>query len=149
KFEHVGTAEGLSQINVACIMQDSRGFIWIGTRDGLNRYDGYKFTVYNHSFQDKNTISNNQIADFVEDKEGNIWIGTLAGLNKYERKTGRFTRYLHDSHNANSLSSNAINKLALDSYGNVWVGTQKGGLDCYNIKQNAFKHYIHSETDNN
>src|ERR1700761_8876277 len=97
KFEHVGTAEGLSQINVACIMQDSRGFIWIGTRDGLNRYDGYKFTVYNHSFQDKNTISNNQIADFVEDKEGNIWIGTLAGLNKYERKTGRFTRYLHDS----------------------------------------------------
>src|ERR1700749_1463863 len=81
KFEHIGTAEGLSQINVLCIMQDSRGFMWIGTRDGLNRYDGYKFTVYNHSFQDDNTISNNQISDIVEDKDGNIWVATLAGLN--------------------------------------------------------------------
>ena len=136
EFEHIGTAEGLSQINVNCIIQDSRGFMWIGTRDGLNKYDGYKFTVYSHSFQDENTLSNNQISDLVEDRDGNIWIATLDGLNKYERKSGRFIRYLHHDHNPNNVSSNSINKVALDSYGNLWVATQKGGLDCLDIKKN-------------
>jgi len=147
KFEHLGTAEGLSQINVLCVIQDSRGFMWIGTRDGLNRYDGYKFKIYNHSFQDNNTISNNQISDIVEDKDGNIWVATLSGLNKLERKTDRFVRYLHNNQNTNSISSNAINKLAFDSYGNLWIGTQKGGLDCLNLKSNTFKHFVHSEFD--
>jgi signal transduction histidine kinase/ligand-binding sensor domain-containing protein/DNA-binding response OmpR family regulator len=149
KFEHIGTADGLSQINVSCIIQDSRGFMWIGTRDGLNKYDGYRFTIYNHSFQDNNTISNNQIEDLLEDKEGNIWIATLDGLNKYERKSGRFIRYMHDSHNSNSISSNALNKLALDSYGNLWIGTEKGGLECLNLKRNIFHHFVHSDYDTN
>ena len=149
KFEHISTAEGLSQINVSCIIQDSRGFMWIGTRDGLNRYDGYKFIVYNHSFQDDNTISNNLVTDLAEDKDGNIWVGTLTGLNKLERKTGRFTRYLHSDKNANTISSNAINKLAFDSAGDLWVGTQKGGLDYMNIRQNTFKHFVHSDYDAN
>jgi len=147
KFEHIGTSEGLSQINVFCIIQDSRGFIWIGTRDGLNRYDGYKFTIYNHSFQDDNTISNNQIADIIEDNAGNIWVATLSGLNKFERKTGRFVRYLHNKNNINSISSNATNKLALDSFGNIWIATQKGGLDCLDPKTNSFRHFVHSESD--
>ncbi|SHN28084.1 two-component regulator propeller domain-containing protein [Mucilaginibacter sp. OK098] len=149
KFEHIGTSEGLSQINVICIMQDSRGFMWIGTRDGLNRYDGYKFIVYNHSFQDDNTISNNQIADIIEDNAGNIWAATLSGLNKFERKTGRFVRYLHNNNNINSISSNATNKLALDSYGKIWIATQKGGLDCLDPKTNSFRHFVHSESDPN
>jgi len=147
KFEHLSTAEGLSQINVNCIIQDSRGFIWIGTRDGLNKYDGYKFTVYNHNFQDNNTLSNNQISDLLEDKDGNIWVATLEGLNKYERKTGRFIRYLHDRHNVNSVSVNAINKLAFDAYGNLWIATQKGGLDCFDPRNNTFKHYRHDQRD--
>jgi signal transduction histidine kinase/ligand-binding sensor domain-containing protein/DNA-binding response OmpR family regulator len=149
KFEHLGTAEGLAQINVNCIIQDSRGFMWIGSRNGLNKYDGYKFTVYNHSFQDYNTISNNQIADLLEDREGNIWIATLEGLNKYERNTGRFIRYLHNGHNINTISNNAVNRLALDSFGNLWVATQKGGLDCLNLKKNIFCHYTHSASDVN
>jgi len=149
KFEHISTAEGLSQINVSCIIQDSRGFMWIGTRDGLNRYDGYKFIVYNHSFQDDNTISNNLITDLAEDKDGNIWVGTLTGLNKLDRKTGRFTRYLHNDKNTNTISSNAINKLAFDPAGNLWVGTQKGGLDYINIPKNIFKHFVHSDYDAN
>jgi signal transduction histidine kinase/CheY-like chemotaxis protein/ligand-binding sensor domain-containing protein len=147
KFEHLGTAEGLAQINVNCIIQDSRGFIWIGSRNGLNKYDGYKFTIYNHSFQDNNTISNNQIADILEDHEGNIWVATLEGLNKYERNTGRFIRYLHNEHNTNTISNNAVNRLALDSFGNLWVATQKGGLDCFNLKKNIFRHYTHSVSD--
>jgi signal transduction histidine kinase/ligand-binding sensor domain-containing protein/DNA-binding response OmpR family regulator len=149
KFEHFGTAEGLAQININCIIQDSRGFMWIGSRNGLNKYDGYKFTIYNHSFQDNNTISNNQIADLLEDHDGNIWVATLEGLNKYERKTGRFIRYLHSEHNPNTISNNAVNRLALDSFGNLWVATQKGGLDCLNLKKNIFRHYTHSASDIN
>ncbi len=149
KFEHIGTADGLSQINVSCIIQDSRGFMWIGTRDGLNRYDGYKFIIYNHSFEDTTTISSNQVADLLEDRDGNIWVATIDGLNKYDRKSGRFIRYVHNNHNANSLANNVINKLALDVYDNLWIGTASGGLDCLNLKSNTFKHYVHNAADNN
>ena len=149
KFEHIGPADGLSQINVSCIIQDHRGFMWIGTRNGLNMYDGYQFTIFNYSSQDSNTISNNQVTDLLEDKDGNIWVGTLYGLNKYETKKGRFIRYMHNPRNPNSISSNSINKLALDSYGNLWIGTEKGGLECLNLKKNTFTHYIHSDEDAN
>src|ERR1700728_680838 len=90
KFEHIGTREGLSQINVNCIIQDSRGFMWIGSRNGLNRYDGYKFIIYRYDPLNKNTLSNNMITDVAEGPDGNIWIATQSGLNMYERNTGRF-----------------------------------------------------------
>jgi signal transduction histidine kinase/ligand-binding sensor domain-containing protein/DNA-binding response OmpR family regulator len=147
KFEHIGTAEGLSQINVNAIMQDSRGFIWIGTRDGLNRYDGYKFTIYRYDPTDSNTVSNSFIQDIVEDKEGNLWIATQNGVNKFDVRHNLFTRYLHNNHNANTLSSNTVNKLELDKSGNLWIGTERGGLDFFNIKKNQFNHYAHSEYD--
>src|SRR4051794_34799380 len=74
KFEHLDINDGLSQNNVKCILQDSRGFMWFGTRDGLNKYDGYKFTVYKNDIQDSNSISNNFISEIVEDAGGIIWI---------------------------------------------------------------------------
>src|SRR6187551_1901879 len=87
KFEHLGKKEGLSQINVGSIIQDKRGFIWIGTRDGLNKYDGYNFTVYRSDANDTASISANFVWTLKEDKEGNIWIGTVSGgLNKYAWK---------------------------------------------------------------
>ncbi len=147
KFEHIGTTDGLSQINVSSIMQDHRGFMWIGTRDGLNLYDGYKFTIFNHSLTDSNSISNGQIADLLEDKDGDIWIATLNGLNKYITKKGVFVRYMHDSRNPNSLSSNALNKITLDANGNLWIGTEKGGVDCLNLKTNRFTNYIHNDSN--
>src|SRR6266702_1133369 len=93
KFEHIGTREGLSQININCIIQDSRGFMWVGARNGLNRYDGYKFVTYRYDSKNANTISNNMIVDLAEDSKGNIWIATQNGLNRYDRNTGTFTRY--------------------------------------------------------
>src|SRR6201995_2611142 len=96
KFDHFGTREGMSQINVNCIIQDSRGFMWIGSRNGLNRYDGYKFIIYRFDSQNKNSLSNNMIPDVVEDHEGNIWIASQGGLNEYVRNTGTFVRYMHD-----------------------------------------------------
>jgi signal transduction histidine kinase/CheY-like chemotaxis protein/ligand-binding sensor domain-containing protein len=149
KFEHFGTREGLSQINVNCIIQDSRGFMWIGTRNGLNRYDGYKFVTYRYDSKNDNTVSNNMITDLVEDRSGNIWIATQAGLNRYERNTGTFTRYTHNKNNSQSIANNIINRLTFDLNGNLWIATQNGGLDCLDIKRKIFQHHVHSNLDAN
>lgn len=95
KFDHFNTIQGLSKSNVYCIFQDSRGFIWIGTRDGLNRYDGYKFTIYKNNPEDPNSLSNNNIRQIIEDKDGNLWIGTWGGgLNIFDRKKKYFQAIL-------------------------------------------------------
>ncbi|MDP9079208.1 MAG: response regulator [Bacteroidota bacterium] len=143
KFLHVGTSEGLSQINVNNIIQDSRGFMWIATRNGLNRYDGYKFITFRYDAKDSTSLSNNMVTDMAEDKNGNIWLATQGGLNMYQRKTGRFIRFIHDENNHNTIANNVINKLKIDG-DNLWLGTQNGGLDCYNLKKHTFQHHSHS-----
>jgi signal transduction histidine kinase/ligand-binding sensor domain-containing protein/DNA-binding response OmpR family regulator len=146
-FEHFGTREGLSQINANYIFQDSRGYIWIGTTDGLNRYDGYHFTIYRNDVKDKNTISGNNVSDVIEDGAGNLWVATLDGLSKYDRRKNSFKQYKHNDKNPASLSSNIVENLVLDTYGNLWIATQAGGLDCLNIRTNQFKHYLHADND--
>lgn len=143
-FEHFGTGDGLSQINVNCILQDSRGFMWIGTRNGLNRYDGYKFIVYRYDSKDERSLSNNMVNDLVEDADGNVWIATPNGLNRYDRKKGTFTRFTHDTRNSNSLASNVISRLAFDNNGALWIATQVDGLDCFDLKKNKFIHHTQS-----
>ncbi len=146
KFLHVGTAEGLSQINVNCIFQDSRGFMWIATRNGLNRYDGYRFITYRYESKDSTSLSNNTVTDIAEDNSGNIWLATQGGLNMYQRSTNRFVRYLHDDSKPKSLADNILNRLLFDN-GNLWVATQNAGVDCFNIKSKVFEHHQH--LDNN
>lgn len=148
-FEHIGTHEGLSQINVNCIIQDSRGFMWIGTRNGLNCYDGYTVTTFRNNTGDPYSISNNMITDLAEDKDGNIWIATHGGLNRYDRKKGVFTRFLHNNNNPGSLSDNVISHLALDHENNLWLATQNNGLDHYDIKKNKFSHHLYNKQDSN
>jgi len=145
QFQHFSTREGLSQINVNCIIQDSRGFMWIGTRNGLNRYDGYTFITYRYEAKNDSSLSNNMITDLAEDKEGNIWVATQSGLNKYDRKTGVFVRYMHDVHNSNTLSNNIINRVAVDHEGLLWIATQNGGLDRFNIGTKIFQHHRHAD----
>ncbi|WP_184542163.1 hybrid sensor histidine kinase/response regulator [Mucilaginibacter sp. FT3.2] len=146
KFLHVGTAEGLSQINVNCIFQDSRGFMWIATRNGLNRYDGYRFITYRYDAKDSTSISNNTVTDIAEDSNGNIWLATQGGLNMYQRKTGHFVRYLHDNNAPKSIADNIINRLLFDS-GSLWVATQNGGVDHFNLKSAVFEHHKHVDKD--
>ncbi|TSD66248.1 response regulator [Inquilinus sp. KBS0705] len=144
KFEHLGKKEGLSQINVGCIIQDSKGFIWVGTRDGLNRYDGYNFLYYKYDAKDTASLSSSMVADIAEDKQGNIWVATIIGLNKFERDKGRFKRYYHDDKNPNTISANILNKVAVDEIGNIWIATQNG-LDFLDVKTDKFTHYKHSD----
>ena len=144
-FTHFGTAEGLSELNPNCLLQDSRGFIWIGTADGLNRYDGYEFKIFRNDVKDNASIGNNYVQDIIEDKSGNIWAATVGGgLNKFDRNTNRFHRYLHDEKDKSSLSSNFISKLALDRSGKIWVGTQKDGLNLFDPATGKSIHYFNS-----
>jgi ligand-binding sensor domain-containing protein len=149
KFEHIGTEEGLSQVDVSCIIQDSRGFMWIGTGNGLNRYDGYKFVKYSHDPDNALSLSNNVINDLAEDRDGNIWIATTGGLNRFNRATGSFTPYLHNEKDKASLAANVINRIAFDRAGKLWLATQNGGLDCLEMRSKRFVHHIHSDRDSN
>jgi signal transduction histidine kinase/ligand-binding sensor domain-containing protein/DNA-binding response OmpR family regulator len=90
-FEHISSSQGLSQSEVNCIIQDKKGFIWMGTLDGLNRFDGYDMVVYRKSSNTINSLCNNYIQSIFEDNQGHIWVGTILGLNKYNTKTDGFS----------------------------------------------------------
>jgi len=142
KFEHLQTDAGLSQSNVISILQDSRGFMWFGTRDGLNKYDGYKFTVYKNDPKNKNSISNNYVPGIIESSNGDLWIATWGGgLNRFDREKGIFNSYKHDANNKNSISGNFITAIKEDKNGNLWIGTEAAGLDMYDKRKGIFVHY--------
>lgn len=107
--ETISTAQGLSQGMIYALLQDKEGFIWIGTKEGLNRYDGYNFKVFTNNPYDPHSISSNNIRTLFEDSKGRIWAGALdAGMNVYDKKSGKFHRILHQPGNPNSLSANRI-----------------------------------------
>ncbi|GAO28063.1 hybrid sensor histidine kinase/response regulator transcription factor [Geofilum rubicundum] len=122
--------DGLSQNLTSCILQDQYGFIWVGTKDGLNMYDGYSFRIFQHVPFESNTLSDSYITDIHEDDAGRIWVGTFSGgLNLLDRTSGRFRVFQHDEADENSLSHNHIKTILHDASGNLWVGTYGGGLN--------------------
>lgn len=140
RFDHISIEEGLSQSSVRVILQDRRGFMWFGTEDGLNRYDGYTFKSYKPDLYSPNSISDRWITAIVEDADGYLWVGTRqGGLNRYDPGTDTFTRFLHDDQNASSLRSNQINVLLLDHANNLWVGTNSG-VDRFQRESQSFEH---------
>ncbi|HZL09409.1 MAG TPA: two-component regulator propeller domain-containing protein [Prolixibacteraceae bacterium] len=147
KFKRIGTKEGLSDPNVNCILQDSRGFLWIGTRYGLNRYDGLKFKVFYSDPSDSGSLSNSYIQDIFEDSKGNIWISTSGGgFNKFDRKKNRFKQYTHQQNNPKSISTNNVNKILEDRTGNLWIATDDG-VNLFNPETNDFIRFYHDKAD--
>lgn len=141
-FENLSVQHGLSQSNVNAILQDSRGFIWIGTDNGLNKFDGYMFKVFKNIEGDKFSLSNNHITALIEDSLGFIWIGTYGGgLCKYDKTTGRFIRYLYYEDIPNCLGCNYVNSIYEDRSGTIWVGTITGGLNKYNRADDSFESF--------
>jgi ligand-binding sensor domain-containing protein/signal transduction histidine kinase len=126
RFEHLGLLDGLSNSAVTCGVQDNRGVMWIGTFDGLNKFDGYQFTVFRHDPDDVNSLSDNLIYDIYADENGILWIATDQGLNQFDTKTQIFTHYFHESDNPNSLSNNVVLKIAGGQNDDLWVGTESG-----------------------
>jgi signal transduction histidine kinase/ligand-binding sensor domain-containing protein/DNA-binding response OmpR family regulator len=129
RFKHLTTEDGLSQNAVFAIFQDSRGFMWFGTKDGLNRYDGYSFTIYQHNPFDSTSISANYITALFEDRQGNLWIGTYdGGLNRFIRDTEIFQRINNLPMRRDDTGTYKISAITGDSTGNIWVGTTGNGL---------------------
>ncbi|HXD77081.1 MAG TPA: two-component regulator propeller domain-containing protein, partial [Puia sp.] len=123
KFAHIGTEAGLSQNNVTCILRDQQGFMWFGTRDGLNHYDGYDFDVYKNIPDDTASLSSNFVTSIIEDRMGDIWVGTWGGgLNRFDKSKHRFIRY------AAAIRSDFINALMQDDQGRIWVGSNDHGV---------------------
>lgn len=138
EISHLSINDGLSQSTVTDIVQDKKGFIWIGTQDGLNKRDSYDFKVYSSLFDDTTTLSNNSIKSIVIDSMENLWIGTQYGLNKYDTKKGKFERFLNVSWNENSIHNNVINHLVIDK-GTLWVATDDGLSYTNYLKNSTFK----------
>ena len=144
KFKRLSIEHGLSQSTVDAIAQDQAGFMWFGTEDGLNRYDGYQFTVYKHDPENPNSISSNNIWCLYVDRNGFLWIGTFTdGLNRFDPKSAFFTRYFHNPSDSNSISSNNIRSITEDYQGNLWIGTRDSGISILNPKSQTFQRVRH------
>ncbi len=151
-IEHISTEQGLSHRHVHCVMEDSYGFLWIGTDDGLNRYDGYEFIVYKNDIGDTTSLSSPIISVLTEDEKGNIWVGTPNGLNLYQRHTDSFVRYTHDPENEYSISKNdGIDALLIDRHNSnyIWIGTDGGGLNLFDIDLQKFYSIKHNPNNYN
>lgn len=126
-FEQIFLEHGLSQSIVQCICQDRAGFMWFGTEDGLNQFDGYEFTVLRNDPADSNSLSYNNVTALCEDYSGNLWIGTFyGGLNCYNPRTRQIRRFRNDPGNPGSLSHNNIHVIYEDASHTLWIGTDNG-----------------------
>lgn len=147
RFKHISTNEGLSQSTVTCILQDHQGFMWFGTQDGLNRYDGYTFSVYQNDPHNPGSLTDNNIVSLYEDRKGQLWVGTNdGGLCRFDTQTGRFIPYRKSANNPHSLSSNHVMAIAEDHQGNLWIGTEYG-LNQFDPDRGIFTPYRHQAGD--
>jgi len=128
-FRHVSLEQGLSQAAVRALVQDSRGFLWVATEDGLNRYDGYDFTVFRNDPLDPESIPDNGQLCFAEGKGNVLWIGTVdRGIARLDLETLRFKRYPPEPQRAGGLPAGFVNAVLEDRSGTLWAGTAGGGL---------------------
>ncbi|MEQ6120525.1 two-component regulator propeller domain-containing protein [Reichenbachiella sp. MALMAid0571] len=142
QFKNIDHANGLSNGRVTSIIQDNQGFIWVGTKSGLNRYDGNKFKVYN---QYNSTISSNDISDIMMDRSGVIWIATIGGgVSLYDSLKDNFSTFRHSENDKNALLSDEVHKIFEDSSGNIWIGTE-GGLNLYDRENEGFKGFVNEK----
>lgn len=128
-FKRISSEDGLSQNSLFCMLQDSKGFMWFGTQDGLNKYDGYHFKIYKPEPNDMNSLSHNSIFAICEDFSGMIWLGTLGGgLNRFDPRKEKFFRYPVIPNDPNQINNRFIYTICADKTGIIWVGTLGGGL---------------------
>jgi ligand-binding sensor domain-containing protein len=128
RFDRIQADKGLSQSSILCILQDSHGFMWFGTHDGLNHYDGYTFKVYKPEPQNPNSLSSSDVMSVYEDRSKALWVGTAGGgLNRFDPETEQFVHYRHDPRNPGSLSDDNVYAVFEDRTGVLWAGTYGAG----------------------
>ncbi len=146
-FERFSAEQGLSQSIVECILLDHRGFLWLGTEDGLNRFDGDEFRAFRHAADDPSSLSFSEIKCLLEDRSGALWVGTPAGLNRFDPASETCRRFRHRPGDSRSLANEIVWALAEDRAGDLWIGTQGGGLDRLNPATGRIIHHRHDPRD--
>ena len=138
QFKHISLEEGLSQSSVYSIVQDRLGFMWFGTEDGLNKYDGYDFDIYKNDPENPDYLSYNNIKAMYEDQEGRLWLGTYGGgLDRFDPEEEKFKHFRFNPNDPNSLSNNFVTSICEDQTGNLWIGTDDG-LNVYDRQRDQF-----------
>lgn len=138
RFKNLSIHDGLSQSQINCITQDDKGFIWIGTQDGLNRYDGYEFIIYKNYTKKKNAISGNYIYDVLYEN-GHLWVATDRGLDRINLLTNSVDFFKHNPKSHQSISSDQPVKLFRDKSGKIWVADANGKISIYDYQTKFFK----------
>ena len=143
-LQHLTTADGLPQGSVYTTLQDSQGFVWLATEDGLIRYDGRELLRYAYSPSSSNGMPGNFVWQVVEDAHHDLWLAIKdTGLARWNRASDTFTVYRHDAHNPASLASDSTRTLLIDAGGRVWVGTEDAGVDILDPVTGGFEHLRH------
>ena len=143
QFTNITSKQGLAQNIVNCIIQDKKGFLWIGTANGLQRYDGHRFKLYQHQLHNPNSLSNNYVLTLLEDQKGHIWIGTLGGgLNRLNPDTEEFARSKHQKNDQSSISDQVVHTLYEDQEGKIWIGFHEGYFGYFNPATQKFKRFL-------
>jgi len=147
RFEHLSSEQGLSQNVVYCILQDKKGFMWFGTQNGLNRFDGYQYKIYKYNPKKEGlTLTVNTVTVIYEDRTGKLWIGTDGGgLSYFEREGESFIRcpYESDVDTNPGPDINLITAICEDRRGIIWVGTLGGGILCFNPQNRKWSRFVH------
>jgi ligand-binding sensor domain-containing protein len=163
-FRQLKVEDGLSQSTILSILQDRKGYMWFGTGNGLNKYDGYSFVIYSNIIDDNTSISSNAITSIYEDSKGILWIGTVDGvLNRFNRHSETFTRYFITSDldvipetqeefydfpvSFSRNNNNSLTTISEDPDGNLWVGTWGKGLIIFNPLSGEKKHFHYTKTE--
>ena len=147
-FEHLTLRDGLSQNSVMSFLQDSQGYLWLGTESGLDRYDGYAIREYRRQRGNDAGLASDYIWAIAEDGHSNLWLATDGGgIERWDRDSDRFQHFQHDPRDAASLSSDSVRSLLIDGHGRIWAGTLDQGLDVLDPQTGKVRHYRHRADD--
>lgn len=147
RFYHYTVNQGLSQSVIHSIYQDTRGFIWVGTQDGLNRFDGYSFIKFLHNPNDTNSLSDNWVYNITEDSDGNLWIGTRQGLCRFNYDRNSFSRYTHGVEYQNDPYRDNVYGCVISTEGKIFTNTPPL-INLFDSKTGKFTHYMNSIGNN-
>lgn len=141
--EYITSDDGLSQNEVTCIIQDKKGFLWMGTRGGLNRYDGQNFKIFQNEIDNINSLSNNSIEALFECSTGYIWIGTKSnGLSRYNPVNNQFHHFYSSTQDSNRIKGDRVISIAEGNRGEIWAGTWENGLTIFNYEKNTYHNLL-------
>jgi ligand-binding sensor domain-containing protein len=145
QFTNLSVVHGLAQNSVWSILRDNQGFLWFGTDDGLNRYDGYAFHSYRHNKSDSTSLSNNSVRALMQDRTGKIWVGTADGVNVYDPVTDRFSFDVVGRDRSSAMGTISVPSIVEDARGNVWVATRTHGIYRIDHETKDVRWFVHDD----